>query len=211
MNIYLYQILIILSIILIGVAVLRYKEIGRSFFKNIRRKSVNSIEIKEEKEKNPIDEYQKIQMDINKHDEKIESDIVDSLIFDYPKFEKYINDDVAKNVKDIDFWCLDDKGYSEFMITKKQITRQDTKTLTIHVRTGSFSTDPESVKSSFQIKLNSKPMSSDGIKNIVQKYYYCYILKFKKKEREEQIAKSSSIYEVLKQSQRDSLLSNLLK
>lgn len=199
--------LIIISIVLIPVLI-KLKEI-KLFFKKFQKKPVEPTIESKDKESNPIDEYQRIQIDIDRHDEKIEKDITNSLIFDYPKFEKFINSDEPKNYKNIDFWYIEDKGFSEFNLIKK-IIKPDTKEINIKVGHSSSSSDPEFLKKSFQIKLNYKSMSSDDIKQIVLKYYYCYRLIYKKKEREEQIAKSAAIYDVLKQSQRDSLLSTLL-
>mgnify|MGYP003430453496 FL=1 len=68
---------------------------------------------------NPIDEYQKIKKSIDEHDSKVENDIIDSLIFDYPAYEKYLTDKKSINIKDLTFWHLEDKSFSEYKLIKK--------------------------------------------------------------------------------------------
>lgn len=157
---------------------------------------------------NPIDEYQKIKKSIDEHDSKVENDIIDSLIFDYPAYEKYLTDKKPINIKDLTFWYLEDKSFSEYRLIKKN----NNKSLEICLTFPSFSSSPDSLRESLKIIFpGSKYTSSKEAKDIIMKYIYCYKLSYIKLEKDSQEKKSKDIYDVLgKQSKRDSILSSIL-
>lgn len=157
---------------------------------------------------NPIDEYQKIKKSIDEHDSKVEKDIIDSLVFDYPAYEKYLEEKKPINIKDLTFWYLEDKSFSEYKLIKKN----NNKSLEIALTFTNFASTPGSLRESLKIIFpGSKYTSSEYAKDILMKYIYCYKLSFIKLEKDSQQEKSKDIYDVLgNQSKRDSILSSIL-
>lgn len=157
---------------------------------------------------NPIDEYQKIKRSIDEHDSKLEKDIIDSLIFDYIAYERYLTDKKSINIKDLTFWCLVDSSFSEY----KLIKRNNNKSLEISISFSSFTHSPDSIRESLKIIFpGSKFVNSKEAKDIIMKYIFCYKLSHIKLERDSQEEKSKDIYVVLgNQSKRDSILSSIL-